>query len=223
MLSSIREGLPNVVLEAMAMDVPVIATKVAGVPRLIQDGANGLLIEPGSTQGLVDALIRLHGDAALRAHLAFSARETVERNHSFGVRMNRICTLYESCWDKISLQALTTKPWLSLEHPSEGYGQGSVLRRADPSSSMASVGQSVSLLASELSLALIDGTLSIKPLNRERCDRSRTVRRMAPRRRPGEDLTHGPGIADTRKDVKSESHHLFEACTRRSGSGGEIL
>ena len=47
-LSSLREGLPNVVLEAMAMEVPVIATRVAGIPRLIQHGSNGLLIDPGS-------------------------------------------------------------------------------------------------------------------------------------------------------------------------------
>jgi glycosyltransferase involved in cell wall biosynthesis len=94
-LSSIREGLPNVVLEAMAMEVPVIATKVAGIPRLIQDGENGLLIEPGSTQGLFNALIMLRGDTFLRARLARSARETIERNHSFAARMNKIHTLYE--------------------------------------------------------------------------------------------------------------------------------
>src|SRR5947209_4680203 len=42
-LSSLREGLPNVVLEAMALEIPVLATRIAGVPRLIQDGSNGLL------------------------------------------------------------------------------------------------------------------------------------------------------------------------------------
>ena len=47
-LSSLREGLPNVLLEAMALEVPVVATRVAGVPRLIHDGENGLLVEPGS-------------------------------------------------------------------------------------------------------------------------------------------------------------------------------
>ena len=40
-LSSLREGLPNVLLEAMALDVPVVATRISGVPRLVQDGRNG--------------------------------------------------------------------------------------------------------------------------------------------------------------------------------------
>src|SRR5581483_11692001 len=44
-LSSLREGLPNVLLEAMALEVPVVATRVAGVPRLVRDGRTGLLTE----------------------------------------------------------------------------------------------------------------------------------------------------------------------------------
>lgn len=65
-LSSLREGLPNVVLEAMAMQVPVVATRVAGVPRLISDGENGLLIESASVDALTRAIERCCaiGDAA---------------------------------------------------------------------------------------------------------------------------------------------------------------
>ena len=69
-LSSLREGLPNVVLEAMALEVPVAATRIAGVPRLIRDGENGLLVEPGSVDELVAALGRLLGDPELRRRLA---------------------------------------------------------------------------------------------------------------------------------------------------------
>src|SRR6056297_3528152 len=46
-LSSLREGLPNALLEAMAMEVPVVATRVGGVPRVVRHGTNGLLVEPG--------------------------------------------------------------------------------------------------------------------------------------------------------------------------------
>ena len=50
-LSSLREGLPNVLLEAMALGVPVVATRVNGVPRLVQDGRNGLLVDGGGYGG----------------------------------------------------------------------------------------------------------------------------------------------------------------------------
>ena len=60
-LSSITEASPNVVLEAMAMEVPVVATRIAGVPRMIEDGVNGLLVEPGDVDGLARALATLLG------------------------------------------------------------------------------------------------------------------------------------------------------------------
>jgi glycosyltransferase involved in cell wall biosynthesis len=95
-LSSIREGLPNVVLEAMALEVPVAATRVAGMLRLIQSGENGLLIEPGSVEQLVGALARLLGDSALRQRLAAAARQTIEKKHSFCARMEKVAGLYDS-------------------------------------------------------------------------------------------------------------------------------
>jgi glycosyltransferase involved in cell wall biosynthesis len=95
-LSSLREGLPNVLLEAMALEVPVVATRVAGVPRLVADGVNGLLVEPGASEPLTRALARLLGDAGLRADLSRAARRTVETRHSFAARMNKIGALYDS-------------------------------------------------------------------------------------------------------------------------------
>jgi glycosyltransferase involved in cell wall biosynthesis len=95
-LSSLREGLPNVLLEAMALEVPVVATRVAGVPRLVEDGANGLLVEPGSADALAAALDRLVGDPALRERFAAAGRRTVERRYSFAARMRKIAALYDS-------------------------------------------------------------------------------------------------------------------------------
>lgn len=94
-LSSLREGLPNVVLEAMALEVPVLATRIAGVPRLIADGENGLLVEPGSVDGLTDALARLLSDAELRRRLGQAGRETIVRHCSFSARMRKIQALYD--------------------------------------------------------------------------------------------------------------------------------
>jgi glycosyltransferase involved in cell wall biosynthesis len=95
-LSSHREGLPNVLLEAMALEVPVVATRVAGVPRLVEHGANGLLVEPGSVDELAGAVDRLLGDAALRERLAAAGRRTVEGRYSFAARMRKIAALYDA-------------------------------------------------------------------------------------------------------------------------------
>jgi glycosyltransferase involved in cell wall biosynthesis len=94
-LSSLREGLPNVVLEAMAMEVPVVATRVAGVPHLIADGDNGLLAEPCDLAGLTRALAHLLSDAGLRRRLSRAGRTTIETRYSFAGRMDRVRTVYE--------------------------------------------------------------------------------------------------------------------------------
>jgi glycosyltransferase involved in cell wall biosynthesis len=94
-LSSLREGLPNVVLEAMAMGAPVVATRVAGVPRLIRDGENGVLVEPDSVDDLTAGLGRLLADANARDRLAVAARRSVVENHSFAVRMQKIRVVYD--------------------------------------------------------------------------------------------------------------------------------
>jgi glycosyltransferase involved in cell wall biosynthesis len=94
-LSSLSEGLPNVLLEAMAMEVPLVATRIAGVPRLISDGEDGLLVAPGSVDDLAAALARLLGDAHLRDRLRTSARRTIEHRYSFGARMEKIRALYD--------------------------------------------------------------------------------------------------------------------------------
>jgi glycosyltransferase involved in cell wall biosynthesis len=95
-LSSLREGLPNVLLEAMALEVPVVATRIAGVPRLIQAEENGLLVEPGSIEELTEALARLLGDEGLRHRLCAAGRRTVETGYSFTARMRKIQALYDN-------------------------------------------------------------------------------------------------------------------------------
>jgi glycosyltransferase involved in cell wall biosynthesis len=95
-LSSLREGLPNVLLEAMAYEVPVVATRVGGVPRLVLPEQTGLLIEPGSTNALADALRRLLQDASLRQRLGQAGRALIEKNHSFAVRMAKIRAIYDN-------------------------------------------------------------------------------------------------------------------------------
>jgi glycosyltransferase involved in cell wall biosynthesis len=94
-LSSVREGLPNSLLEAMALEAPVLATRIAGIPSLIADNVNGLLVEPGSVGTLVDGLQRLLEDEGLRDRLGREARSTIVSYYSFERRMQRIAAVYD--------------------------------------------------------------------------------------------------------------------------------
>jgi glycosyltransferase involved in cell wall biosynthesis len=99
-LSSLREGLPNVLLEAMALDVPVVATRIAGIPRLIQDGDNGVLVAADDSEPLTRALASLLGDADRRTQLGRAGRRTVEERYSFARRMQKIAELYDRLLDR---------------------------------------------------------------------------------------------------------------------------
>lgn len=94
-LSSLREGLPNVVLEAASMRVPIVSTKVAGVPKMLADGETGLLVDIGDTSALTDAMRRVVTDAALRERLADAGRDLIEREYSFTKRMAKVKAIYD--------------------------------------------------------------------------------------------------------------------------------
>jgi glycosyltransferase involved in cell wall biosynthesis len=98
-LSSIREGLPNVVLEAMAMEVPVLATRCGGLEAFGRDGEDMLLVDPSSVEALARALARLAGDPILRSRLARAARTRVETELGFARRMERFRGVYDRLVD----------------------------------------------------------------------------------------------------------------------------
>jgi glycosyltransferase involved in cell wall biosynthesis len=102
-LSSYREGLPNVLLEAMALEVPVLATRIAGIPRLIRDGENGLLIPSGDPAALTRALGVLLQDPSLRVRLGQCGRQTIEARYSFRARVDKIRSLYDTVLSRTSL------------------------------------------------------------------------------------------------------------------------
>ena len=97
-LSSLREGLPNVVLEAMAMEVPVLATRCGGIEAFGRDGTDMLTVPAGSADALAGGLRRLAGDAGLRERLAKTARARIEAEFSFRRRMERMAEVYERLW-----------------------------------------------------------------------------------------------------------------------------
>lgn len=78
LLTSAWENLPHTVLEALAVGTPVVATAVGGVPEVVRDGENGLLVAPGDLDGLAEAIRRVSADEPLRRGLAAAAAGSVE-------------------------------------------------------------------------------------------------------------------------------------------------
>lgn len=77
-LPSRNEGWGLSLMEAMACERPVVATRVGGIPELVRDGEDGILVEPGDLRGLGDAIIGLLGDPDLRGRMGSSGRKRVE-------------------------------------------------------------------------------------------------------------------------------------------------
>jgi glycosyltransferase involved in cell wall biosynthesis len=73
-----RDGIPNVLVEAMAAGTPVVASAVSGIPELVEHEVNGLLVAPEDPEQLADTLLRLHDDPELAHRLAEHARRTVQ-------------------------------------------------------------------------------------------------------------------------------------------------
>jgi len=77
-LPSSAEGVPVVLMEAMASGIPVLTTRIAGIPELVEDGVSGMLVAPGSLPELTDALRTMVKDRPLRARLANEGRLRVQ-------------------------------------------------------------------------------------------------------------------------------------------------
>jgi glycosyltransferase involved in cell wall biosynthesis len=83
-LVSLAEGVPVVLMEAMAVGLPVVTTPIAGIPELVDDEESGLLVPPGRPDALAGVLARLAADAGLRERLSHTARKRVEADFDSG-------------------------------------------------------------------------------------------------------------------------------------------
>jgi glycosyltransferase involved in cell wall biosynthesis len=90
-----RDGIPNVLLEAMAVGVPVVATRVSGIPELVQHRRNGLLVEADDAAALADAIEQLIDAPALGAELATAARTTVTEHFDNDRNLRLVLQLLE--------------------------------------------------------------------------------------------------------------------------------
>jgi glycosyltransferase involved in cell wall biosynthesis len=93
-LPSHAEGLPMSLLEAMAAGKAAVATDVGGIPEVVRDGENGLLVPANDDARLAAALARLLGDAAARARMGQCARATIEQHYSTEVACGQLSALY---------------------------------------------------------------------------------------------------------------------------------
>ncbi|HYY73148.1 MAG TPA: glycosyltransferase [Candidatus Bathyarchaeia archaeon] len=90
-----RDGIPNVLLEAMASGVPVVSTPVSGIPEVIRSEAEGLLVPPNSPVALADAMDRLLGSPELRERLALAARAKIENCFSIERNSAQLLSLFQ--------------------------------------------------------------------------------------------------------------------------------
>lgn len=92
-LGSLAEGVPVVLMEAMAMEIPCISTYIAGIPELIRDQAEGVLVAASDVGALADAVARLMDDAALREKLGKQGRARVLAEYDLGRNTERLAEL----------------------------------------------------------------------------------------------------------------------------------
>lgn len=95
-LPSFCEGVPVVLMEAMSANIPVVTTRIMGVPELVEDNVSGLLVAPGDVRALADSLERLIVDPALASELATRGREKVLAEFDLEQQARRLADLFTS-------------------------------------------------------------------------------------------------------------------------------
>ena len=93
-LASFAEGVPVVLMEAMAMEIPCVATCITGIPELIRDGLDGLLVPPSDASALAEAIARLMDDANLRRRLGLAGRRRVLEKYDLTRNTERQARLF---------------------------------------------------------------------------------------------------------------------------------
>jgi colanic acid/amylovoran biosynthesis glycosyltransferase len=94
-LASFTEGIPVVLMEAMAMAIPVVTTWITGIPELVRDGIDGVLVPPADEGALADALRLLMDHPTRRAALGAAGRRRVEHKYALEPNVARLAVVFE--------------------------------------------------------------------------------------------------------------------------------
>jgi glycosyltransferase involved in cell wall biosynthesis len=94
-LASFFEGLGRVLLEAMVLGKPVIATKVGGIVDVVDDGKTGILVPPNDSNALAGAIVRLLSDDDLRKKMGKAGKEKIDAKFSAQTMVSQIERVYE--------------------------------------------------------------------------------------------------------------------------------
>jgi colanic acid/amylovoran biosynthesis glycosyltransferase len=93
-IPSFAEGIPVVLMEALAMEVPCVTTQITGIPELIRPGQDGLLVAPSDLDGLTEALARMMDDPGLRERLSKSGRARVVEHYNLRRNMEKLAAIF---------------------------------------------------------------------------------------------------------------------------------
>lgn len=106
-MSSFAEGVPVVLMEAMMSGLPVVATQIAGVSELVEDGVNGFLVPPSDVDALRNRIHTLLSDAALRERLGQQGQQKVRHAFNIQTEAGKLYQLMETVISKTSLLTST--------------------------------------------------------------------------------------------------------------------
>ena len=95
-LSSLSEGSPNALLEALVCGVPAVATRVGGIPEIVRDGETALLVPPSDVDAMATAQLPLLGDEALWSYCTDRGKTLIAERHSPEARVRRLSEIYRS-------------------------------------------------------------------------------------------------------------------------------
>ena len=95
-LSSLWEGIPNALLEAMTVGLPSVSTRVGGVPEIVKDGHSGVLVDPQDPESLAISMMDLIRNPRISTVIARNAQADVRENMNWDVMASRTISVYEN-------------------------------------------------------------------------------------------------------------------------------